>query len=216
MINYHLCHQAIERLVGHFPGKNIYLVGGALRDAKMGVQYRDLDFVIDVPLEEFRSFEPHAKRNGFGGVRTHIGDLEGEHALMDVWALEDTYCIREFEMEPTIESLLLSTPFNLDKIALNVVTSQLLDLGCDLGIQQRMIHYDPCYPHKEAYQAARCVSLRQRTGFELGMTAQALILRGKRTLTLVPSVTAKLRTRFPEHVISEILNYSERGASSFR
>lgn len=160
-----------DKLPPHGP---VIVVGGFIRDVFRGprIQPRDIDVVIDNIEKSSLQALPGARLNFFGGTTLSYGNLS-----VDVWPLEDTFHIREFRLEPSIESFLAGAPFNLDKIALDIRAAKLYDRGCLDGIHTGTIEYDPANPYLEHVQAVRAVLLLRKTQFTLAPSAVDMLCR---------------------------------------
>lgn len=170
-----LVRDAVFSVSSAFPGaRGVFLVGGAIRDKLLDqVTFKDLDFVVDVQASDFHLARlPDARRNFFGGLTFKLRDCG-----VDVWPLCDTYHIKNFGLNPTVDNLLAGAPFNLDRIAFEVRTRCLFELGFFDGLRERKIVYAPPRSYLEPVQAARCILLRRKTGFSLDGSAVELLAR---------------------------------------
>ena len=159
--------------------RQMFLVGGILRDFFISPEItpKDIDIVLQGITSEQLGSLPEAEMNFFGGASFRF-----QGATVDIWPLAETYHIKEFGLECTIQGFLVGAPFNLDKVAFDLQTNVLYDRGCLDGIQARTISYTPIVPYLEHIQAVRCVVLQQKTRFHLADSAQALMRRGSRAL----------------------------------
>lgn len=164
---------AIRSVAGAFPeARGVFLIGGALRDRLLEMPtFKDLDFVVDVPSSDFElAHLPEARRNFFGGLTFRLRD-----SSVDVWPLCETYHIKTFGLDPTLDNLLAGAPFNLDKVAFEIKTQRLFEQGFLDGLRERKIVYAPLRSYLEPVQAARCILLRRKTGFSLDASALRLL-----------------------------------------
>jgi hypothetical protein len=160
--------------------KDIWLVGGAVRDCLLQLQVKDLDFVVDTSARFAKDVEKlGGKPNVFGGLNFVRAGLP-----IDLWSLEDTYFIKKFKMPATKESFLEGAPFNLDKVMFNVRTARMDERGFLRGISAKEIVYAPCKVYLERSHARRCVRLQKKTGFTLHKTAQDLLVRREKSLLI--------------------------------
>lgn len=204
-----------------FPGaRSIFIVGGALRDLFLTPRRtpKDIDIVLDGVAHSELSLIKNASQNFFGGLSLIFGGL-----AVDMWLLEETYHLKRFALEPTIQGFLEGAPFNLDKIAYDLKIGRLYDLGCLAGIASRRIIYAPARPYLESIQAARAVLLQWKTGFDIDASCLELLQRVDALLQQRPAEVSDIKRylqllkRFydadvPERVIAEIRNWSKRAA----
>jgi hypothetical protein len=157
----------------------IFIVGGALRDRLLDPPRPPKD--VDVTLggvERSRLLAlDGAHANFFGGAMLPFHDLS-----VDLWPIEDTFHIQQFHLPPTIDGFLDGAPFNLDKIAYDLQSATLREVGCLAGIAAREIRYAPAHAYLEHIQALRCILLKWKTGFTLHSSATALLERVAETL----------------------------------
>ncbi|WP_179233479.1 hypothetical protein [Burkholderia sp. AU16741] len=94
-------------------GLSAAVVGGWARDLLMGRAPHDIDMVVfGAESKQLEKILPPAKRRtAFGGVAFEYGDIE-----IDLWSLESTYLIREFELELTLETLMQVIDFNINTL----------------------------------------------------------------------------------------------------
>ncbi len=153
---------------------SIYLVGGAVRDFYLKRPPSDLDVTVEGMCGRDLESIPGAKRNAFNGPVIPIGDY-----WVDIWPVPETFFLKDYGLPFTIEGVLSRFVFNLEKIALELRSKNLIDRGCTTGISHRVINYEPHRPFKEPIQAARCVILKRKTNFSYSQTSRELILRSK-------------------------------------
>lgn len=153
--------------------QQVLLVGGALRDQLRGVTPKDFDVIVGISsLDALSKRLPEARKNFFGGLTFSI-----DGCAVDIWPLRETFHIKKFRLEPTVENFLAGAPFNLDKIAFDIRNKVLFDDGCLQGLERKEIVYAPLYPYLEHIQAVRCILLKLKTNFTLHESAQALLCR---------------------------------------
>jgi hypothetical protein len=203
------------------PGaRSIFIVGGALRDLFLTPRRppKDIDVILDGVASSSLSRINNARRNFFGGLSLTFRGL-----AVDMWLLEETYHLKEFALQPTIEGFLEGAPFNLDKIAYDLKTTRLYDRGCLAGVALRQIIYAPARPYLESIQAARAVLLQWKTGFEYDVSCVALLQRVDALLQDRPAEVADIKRYLQylkqfyeaevfEHVIAAIHDWGKRAA----
>lgn len=168
------------------------VVGGFVRDILRGpeIEPRDIDIVLGHTEPGALYQLPGARRNFFGGIT-----LAYQCYSVDVWPLEDTFHIREFQLPSTVDGLLDGAPFNLDKIAFDLRTNHLYDDGCLMGLANKTIIYCPARPYLEHIQAARAILLRRKTKFAVDDSVADLLCRAANAL------------RNSESMVSEVCDY---------
>ena len=101
----------VQRLRG--AGLDAVVVGGWARDVLVGRAPHDIDLVVvgarSGQLADI--LPPAARRTALGGFAFEYGALE-----IDLWALEATYLVRQFSLEPTLEVLMGVIDFNINTI----------------------------------------------------------------------------------------------------
>jgi hypothetical protein len=121
-----------------------------------------------------------------------------------------------------VSGFLEGAPFNLDKIAYDILTDRLYDNGCIEGINQREIRYAPAWPYLESIQAARAVLLRRKTDFRFHDSVLRLLERSAVMIEDDPAEVDNvkkyllylkkfLREQSIESVLAEIRHFSGQG-----
>jgi hypothetical protein len=97
----------------HGAGLGAVVVGGWARDVLVGRLPHDIDMVITgVGNRRFEDVLPAAaRRTALGGLGFEFGDLE-----VDLWPLDSTYLVQQFNLEPTLEILMQVIDFNINTI----------------------------------------------------------------------------------------------------
>ena len=168
---------ALSKLDSLFPdATRLYVVGGAVRDFFLGGKRvpADLDVTVEGVAGTDLARTPGVKINAFGGPMIEVGDL-----WVDIWALEDTQRLKEYNLPININGVLGRFVFNLERIALEAKEKRVVNRGCLEGIANRCIDYDPVKPKDEAIQAARLVILHHKTEFDYSPRAINLLVRAK-------------------------------------
>lgn len=99
----------------------VAIFGGMVRDfARAGARAfaSDVDLVIDADSEQVGAFLSRlgARKNRFGGYR-----IRGRHLEFDVWALKDTWAVREGHVDASrLEDLVATTFFDWDAVIYNI------------------------------------------------------------------------------------------------
>jgi tRNA nucleotidyltransferase/poly(A) polymerase len=208
-------------LMEHFrEAHSILIVGGALRDLFLTPRKtpKDIDVVLE-GIEPRNAYEiSGADRNFFGGIT-----ITYEGFSVDLWRLEDTYHLKQFPLPCSVSGFLEGAPFNLDKIAYDILTDQLYDNGCLAGIRQHEIRYVPAWPYLEPIQAARAILLHWKTNFSFHDSTEQLLERSNIIIEKDPTEVVNikdylrhLKKFFPkqmvEHVLEEIRQFSKEVA----
>lgn len=158
----------LDRLVEKIDnlGGNTYLCAGTCRDIILGRSPRDIDVCIEgIKKEDFDNtiasvFDNYAK-NRYGGYNIP------EAKSLDVWQLENMPALKHINDLPTIETMLRSFVINLNSVAINIKTQEIIDNGAIEGIRSRIIDF--CYRpllHDESTFAAKGILLADRLGFK--------------------------------------------------
>jgi len=120
-----------EKLVAHqklldsisYP---IGIFGGAVRSWLTGLSPRDIDIAVDCSQEELNTLvskiSPGSSLNRFGGYK--VSQESGDY---DLWALGETWAIKNAGVSPTFENLAVTASFNAD--CLVYTRDGLLDKG---------------------------------------------------------------------------------------
>ncbi len=210
-----------EFLAQSFPGaRSIFVVGGTLRDLFLTPRRtpKDIDIVLDGVAPSSLSRIHNARQNFFGGLSLTFRGL-----AVDMWLLEETYHLKRFALEQTIDGFLEGAPFNLDKIAYDLKATRLYDRGCLAGVALRRIIYAPARPYLESIQAARAVLLQWKTGFDYDASCLALLQRVDAVIQQKPAEVSDIK-RYLQHlkrfyevellerVIAEIHDWGKRAA----
>lgn len=123
------------------------ILGGAVRDYKLGKQPRDIDIVVDCPtgkLNVLRDYE--GKRNNFGGYKVVINKVE-----FDIWSLESTWALKnDSKFEKKLDVIPETVFFNMDAIIYYMHTGQVVDKGFSQAMESRTLDivYEPNpYPY---------------------------------------------------------------------
>lgn len=170
----HVSHGAYFKIRDLFPeAKAVYAVGGSVRDYFLERVPQDLDITISGITTKDLFRIPGLKTNYFGGGMAMVHGVP-----VDIWPLESSAIFEGTSIPRTIHGLLSAFDFNLERIAVEARTGELIDLGCRAGIQAQTIDYDPINPKDDIIQAARLVLLREKTGFALSDGAQELLRKG--------------------------------------
>lgn len=123
------------------------VLGGAVRDWFFGKQPRDVDIVVDCPVDKLEFLlRFKAKKNKFGGFKLSAGKTE-----FDIWSLDSTWA---FGNDPKLERKLEIVPetvfLNLDAITYCLKTGAILDKGFTQAMESRTLDivYEPNpYPY---------------------------------------------------------------------
>lgn len=101
----------VNRLRG--AGLGAVVVGGWARDVLVGRLPHDIDMVVTgAGNRQIEDILPSAvRRTAFGGLSFEFGTLE-----VDLWPLEATYLVRQFDLQPTLEVLMRVIDFNINAI----------------------------------------------------------------------------------------------------
>ncbi|MGA2400148.1 MAG: hypothetical protein ABSG91_00385 [Syntrophobacteraceae bacterium] len=178
-------------LMEHFQeAHSILIVGGTLRDLFLtpGRAPKDIDVVLEGVEPRDACEIPGAGRNFFGGIT-----ITYEGSVVDMWRLEDTYHLKQFPLPCSVSGFLEGAPFNLDKIAYDILTGQLYDNGCLAGIRQHEIRYAPAWPYLEPIQAARAILLHWKTKFSFDDSAEQLLQRAADRIEKDPAEVANIK-----------------------
>jgi len=169
---------------------SILIVGGALRDLLLTPRRtpKDIDVVLEgIDPRDVYEF-PGAYKNFFGGITLTYGDFS-----IDMWRLEDTYHLKEFPLPSSVSGFLQGAPFNIDKIAYDLLTGELHDDGCLAGICQRELRYAPAWPYLEPIQATRAILLRRKINFRFHESVEQLLERSAFLIQRDPTEVASIK-----------------------
>lgn len=134
---------------------SLYVVGGAVRDARVQHPVRDWDIVWDGPcLPEIQV--RGLRRNTFGGIKIRDGAV-----TWDFWPLADTWAIRRRGISARPEAFTQTTVFNVDSGIVSPSTGQswddlvvqgLRDRRLDLSLAESLLMQNPT-PHLNVAKA---------------------------------------------------------------
>lgn len=118
---------------------DVGLTGGSIRDWSLGRFPRDIDLAVatsaTILRDSIESSEYLIGRTSFGGYRLKIDAI-----LCDVWALEDTWSIKQqSSFLVSFDSLVRTAFFNADAVVFNVHTGELHEYGFLEAMEQRML-----------------------------------------------------------------------------
>ncbi len=171
---------AVDMLISQFSDANaIWALGGTVFSCLRNKPLNDLDVAIDTEAtrKDMDKMLEIRSKNYFGGSVYVYNGLP-----MDVWPLKESLEVASIGIEPTIDGLLTTFPFNLDKIAIDLKSGELRDLGCIDGLRSKCIEYSTPRTHTFHVDAARAFMLQQKTGFDFGPTTKEVINRTKLAL----------------------------------
>ena len=86
------------------------IYGGFVRDLLSGKEPSDLDIVLLKSPDTISFISPPAF-NKFGGIRFNIAGVD-----IDLWRIQDTKWIKEFDLEPNLWNLFKHTNLDCNKI----------------------------------------------------------------------------------------------------
>lgn len=148
---------ALEKLAGRC-GWRFVLFGGSARDIYLHGENavpRDLDIVVDnVTQEDLQAELQFPERTHFGGLKGKIGSLS-----VDIWPLDTTWAFKRMNLgrKPSFDDLVLTTPFNLEGIAIEpAITTVLYDGGFQKCIETKTLEISYA-PNADAFVALTLV-----------------------------------------------------------
>jgi len=140
-------NKKVNELLEHL-GKQgeLLLLGGAIRDIIYDRTPRDYDFVVDTFDKELiiSSSMFDLKRNSFNGYKITIDDM-----IFDIWALKDTWALKDKQNHISKYDLERSCFFNMDSIIYDLRNKELLFENFENGINNKVLDiiYSPnLYP----------------------------------------------------------------------
>lgn len=179
----------------------IYLVGGAVRDFFRKENPVDLDVTIDGITSSDLKAVPGIK------TITFTPDSVGGHAyrdgiVIDMWPLQETYGLREFNLPVSIEGVLKRAPLNIDKIAIEIHSGLMYEDGGLDAIAAREISYCPARPFMEEIQAARIILAQHKTGYRLTASARKHVRKIGRALNpeIEEAISREVKKKYPQLV----------------
>jgi len=156
----------------------VFMVGGAIRyyflrnrPNLQRTSPNDLDVTVDgittkelrtVPCLTIEEFPPSSSR----GLIT----LDGP--TLDIWPLQETSGLEEFNLPKTIEGVLMRGVLNIDKVAVDLRDGKTYDLGGLDAILEERISYCPARPYLEDLNAARILVHQRKTRYSLDASAK--------------------------------------------
>lgn len=194
-----------------------YVVGGFVRDVFIEEMRsmplrppKDLDLVVDIdPAVLERLIAEHTVPGR--SLRTSLGGYHwygpSSRLPIDVWALPETYWIKRFRLEPTLANFLRGSAFNIDRAAYDLDSTELHVLGATQAIRDEIIIYDPANRYLETLQAARAALIGLKTGFDLDVTAQELIVRSRWWKKLKQLQTYLAQNGYDEATSRRVFNF---------
>jgi hypothetical protein len=116
--------------------------GGAVRDWVLGKTPRDIDIVLDCPINSlsFISNMEH-KKNKFGGYHLVVGGVE-----FDVWNLDASWAFKaDASFTKNLKTLTKTCFFNMDAVLFYLDTGHLQDDGFTAAIESKKLDivYEP-------------------------------------------------------------------------
>ena len=195
------------------------MVGGVIRHYFLRnrpnikrTRLNDLDVTVDgitttelrtVPGLTIEEFPPSSSR----GLIT----LDGP--LLDIWPLQETSGLEEFNLPKNIVGVLMRGVLNLDKVAVDLRDGKTYDLGGLDAILEERISYCPARPYLEELNAARILIYQRKTEFSLDESAVRHLELVRRGMT--PEKEDELRRevgkKYPELVDWVIGKLAGRG-----
>jgi len=104
-----------------------YLVGGAVRDHKLGLEVQDLDYVVTVSQDEFLSVFPDAK---MVGTSFPVYLIDGDEVALSRTEKSTGNGYNNFELTGvgvTIQEDLGRRDFTINAMAMNILTGEIVD-----------------------------------------------------------------------------------------
>lgn len=194
---------AAEMLLEKFSdARAIHVVGGSVLTRLLGNnKLRDFDVVIDTDRtrEDIDAMLEVKRKNFFGGsVYEHNG------LPLDLWTIKESYAVLSVGMPATIEGILTTFPFNIDKIALDLKTGEIREVepGCLNGIHERIIEYSTPRTSTFVIDTARAFALAWKTNFYFGDKTRELINKTRGAIRADPAVwdqiVRSLGSKYPD------------------
>ena len=119
---------------------------------------------------------------------------------MDIWRLEDSISV-QLGLPGTIEELLGVLPHNLDRIAFDLKSGKVVDLGCLDGIINGVIEYGTPIEGHDLSFVYRSFVIQMKTGFEFGQSTLDLVGRARELIKEDPrrwnGIEAALKRKYP-------------------
>ncbi len=169
---------ALKQVAAYFPdGKKVYAVGGAVRDYFLKRTPTDLDITVAGATDDELDRIPRVSKTYFGSPILNINGVS-----IDLWRLETSPVLLRAGLPPTIEGMLRIFDFNLERIAVECHSKELVDLGCCDGVEKRVIEYDPFMKEDSVVQAFRAIILKRKTGFEYSSRKLELLATAREKL----------------------------------
>lgn len=176
----------VEIIRQHTIGQEIYLVGGAVRDALMGQVNHDLDFIV--PREGLRIGRDLAHRLGAAffpldaerDTARLVLHFEGRRHVLDIAAFR----------APTLEEDLQDRDFTVNAMAFDIHRGHLYDpLQGTLDVREKRLR--ACRPdafERDPLRVLRAIRLAAQLNFHIIPETRALL---KKAAPLVPRVSAE-------------------------
>ncbi|MBN1459305.1 MAG: HD domain-containing protein [Armatimonadetes bacterium] len=175
----------LGQLARAFADRQLFLVGGSIRDELLARETSDLDFATDVPPEKTRRrVEPWADSvwlvgEKFGTVGLQYGQTKAEITTFRTDTYDGVSRKPEVEFGDSIEEDLARRDFTINAMARNVHTGELLDpFGGQQDLAAHLIRFvgdAESRIREDPLRMLRAVRFVAQLGFELDPTAAAAI-----------------------------------------
>ena len=157
-------------------GRRYAVLGGWVRDTVCDILAlplaeppRDLDIVAcGIEIDELQSNLPaNVQPTIFGGIQSSAPPVR-----FDVWPLHETFLIRHLKLQPTFDSLLQSTDFNINAGLFfprqSGEAASLMDGGMLAALQERELHFNCPFLPFPMIQCARIAAYAGKLSLGLG------------------------------------------------
>ncbi|MFB3881737.1 MAG: HDIG domain-containing metalloprotein [Armatimonadota bacterium] len=187
--------QLIEQLAHAFAGRQLFLVGGCLRDRLLGRPITDLDFATDAPPDETRRLVAAIADSvwlageKFGTVGLLKDGLKAEITTFRADTYDGVSRKPEVAFGESIHDDLGRRDFTINAMAQDAHTKEMLDpFGGEDDLRERLVRFvgDPgARIREDPLRMLRAVRFCAQLGFELDPAAAAAIAEHSRELARI-------------------------------
>ncbi len=161
-----------------------YLVGGAVRDHKLGLEVQDMDYVVTVSQDEFTRHFPNAKMVG-NSFPVYL--IDGDEVALSRTERSIGSGYGNFELTGVgvpIEEDLGRRDFTINAMAINIVTNKIIDpFGGDNDLKRGLIRTTYRESFKDdPVRILRAIRFASRYNFNLSPLTMALMHSNKEEL----------------------------------
>lgn len=184
----------------------VFMVGGAIRyyflrnrPTFARTRLNDLDVTVDhITTKELRTVPGLTIEEFLPSSSRGLITLDGP--LIDIWPLQETSGLEEFNLPITIEGVLMRGVLSLDKVAVDLRDGKTYDLGGLDAILDGRISYCPARPYLEELNAARILIYQHNTGFSLDESSVRHLdhVSAKMTPEKEDELRREVRKKYPE------------------